>query len=98
MSPSTVEGLNEASASPIQEQQDDFDGHAANDGQEQDWLTFRRRCELCKQRKVRCRGQHRNNVETLRGQTNIAYAFLSKFIQCSGPIFNRSLLGAVSDR
>ena len=40
-----------ASASPIADEGDDADG--ANDGQEQNWLTIRRRCELCKQRKVR---------------------------------------------
>ncbi len=51
MTPSTANELQSASASPIADQGDD--GDAVNDDQGQNWLTIRRRCELCKQRKVR---------------------------------------------
>jgi hypothetical protein len=47
----TDNGLHSGSPSPIADQGDD--GDAANDDQGQNWLTIRRRCELCKQRKVR---------------------------------------------
>jgi hypothetical protein len=55
MTSSPVNELHDGSASPIPEREDDVDVDVANDdqGQGQNWLTIRRRCELCKQRKVR---------------------------------------------
>jgi hypothetical protein len=51
MTSPTDNGPHSGSPSPIADQGDD--GDAANDDQGQNWLTIRRRCELCKQRKVR---------------------------------------------
>jgi hypothetical protein len=51
MTSSTINELHSGSPSPIADQGDDID--VANDDQGQNWLTIRRRCELCKQRKVR---------------------------------------------
>jgi hypothetical protein len=51
MTSSPINELHSSSPSPIAERGDDID--VANDDQGQNWLTIRRRCELCKQRKVR---------------------------------------------
>jgi len=54
MTSSTVNKLQDDTPSPIPGREDDVDDvDVANDDQPQNWLTIRRRCELCKQRKVR---------------------------------------------
>ncbi|TVY25090.1 putative transcriptional regulatory protein [Lachnellula hyalina] len=48
----------EYSTSGLQHHDSDLEDQPPNENQEQNWLTIRRRCELCKQRKVKCdRGQ-----------------------------------------
>jgi hypothetical protein len=51
MTPPTANDLDNGTCSPVPEPEDGVD--VANDEQDQKWLTVRRRCELCKQRKVR---------------------------------------------
>ncbi|TVY45600.1 Depudecin biosynthesis cluster-specific transcription activator [Lachnellula occidentalis] len=48
----------ECSTSVVQHHDSDYEDQPPGENQEQNWLTVRRRCELCKQRKVKCdRGQ-----------------------------------------
>jgi hypothetical protein len=51
MSPSSFDSKDRASLSPAPSQ--DNEDEPGNGLQDRIWLTLRRRCELCKQRKVR---------------------------------------------
>jgi uncharacterized membrane protein len=53
MTSSPVNELHDGPPSPLPEREDDVDVANDDQGQGQNWLTIRRRCELCKQRKVR---------------------------------------------
>jgi len=52
----------EYSTSGLQHHDSDLEDQPPNENQEQNWLTIRRRCELCKQRKVRVSAIRSNTI------------------------------------